>query len=144
MKTEQMWMVFTPSILVSISLLPVFSKIASRGKSRVLINFLYILEGVGFLLISSRTLAGMLAGSVAVMAGAFSISTIVPMLANKGFDNQQRGKSNGVILTLQYLGSFIGASLTGMLWNISPNIAFVFMGVIVLTGITLINTYPRA
>ena len=143
MKSDQMWMVFTPSILVSMSLLPVFSKIASRGKSRVLINFLYILEGIGFLLIYSQTLAGMLAGSVAVMTGAFSISTIVPMLANKGFDNRQRGKSNGVILTLQYLGSFIGASLTGILWNIAPDVAFIFMGTMALTGIVLINTYTR-
>ena len=143
MTTNQMWMVFTPSILVSMSLLPVFSKIASQGRSRLLINFLYILEGTGFLLIYTRTMVGMVVGSIAVMTGTFSISTIVPMLANKGFDNRQRGKSNGVILTLQYLGSFLGASITGTLWNISPNIAFIFMGIMVLSGLTLINTYPK-
>lgn len=143
LETNQMWIVLTPAILIAIGLLSVFSKIASKGKARPLLVFLYLLNGIGFILLYTHQLAEMVAGTVVLMTGSFSISTIVPMLANKGIDEQQRGKSNGVIVSLQYFGSFLGAALTGMLWGISENIAFIFTGVVALIGISLALSFPR-
>ncbi len=143
LETRQMWVILTPAILISIGLLPLFSKIASRGKARLLIVFLYLLDGIGFTLLYSHKLPGMAAGTIALMTGSFSISSIVPMLANKGIDERQRGKSNGVIVSLQYFGSFLGAALTGALWGISENLAFLFAGFMALVGMALILSCPR-
>ncbi len=143
LETNQMWIILTPAILISIGLLPLFSKIASRGRSRSLITSLFMLDGVGFALLYSHSLSGISAGTVALMTGSFSISAIVPMLANRGIDNRQRGKGNGVIVSLQYFGSFLGAALTGTLWSISENIAFLFTGIMAVTGMVLILSLPR-
>ena len=142
-KTNQIWIVVTPAILIAISLLPLTSKIAGKGKARHLITFLYLLEGLGFTLIYIRTLPFILAGTVLLMSGYFSISTIVPMLVNKDMDHRQRGKGNGVVVSLQYLGSFLGAAVTGSLWSVSPKFAFLFTGVMTLTGIFMITTWNR-
>ena len=143
LETNQMWMILTPAILVSIGLLPLFSKVADKGKSHFLIIFLYLLEGIGFLLIYFQTLTGICIGTILLMSGAFSISTIVPMLANKEMDNKQRGKGNGIIVSLQYFGSFLGAAVTGIFWSISPDIAFLFTAVMTGLGIMLVLTFPR-
>lgn len=138
--TSQMWIVLTPAILISLSLTPLTSKIARAGKARRLITLLYLLEGLGFILVYTRNLPGIMAGAIILMSGAFSISVIVPILANKDMDDSQRGKGNGVVVSLQYLGSFLGAALTGTFWSISPDLAFFFAGIMVLSGVTMIRT----
>ncbi|HZL12333.1 MAG TPA: MFS transporter [Prolixibacteraceae bacterium] len=143
LETNQMWMILTPAILVSVGLLPLFSKLAVSGKAYFLIIFLYLLEGIGFLLLHIQTFAGICIGTILLMSGAFSISTIVPMLANKEMDNKQRGTGNGIIVSLQYFGSFLGAAVTGIFWGISPDIAFLFTAISTGVGIILVLTFPR-
>jgi len=143
LETNQMWVILTPAILISMGFLPLFSKIASRGNCRLLIIFLFLLNGIGFLFLFSQKLTGFVAGTIALMTGSFAISTIIPMLANRGIDERQRGKGNGVIVSLQYFGSFLGAALTGGLWSISENLAFLFAEIMACAGITLILTLPR-
>jgi MFS family permease len=142
LETSRMWIVLMPSILIAIGLLQVFSRIAVRGKARSLIIALYFLDGIGFMLLHARGMNGILLGSILLMCGSFSISTIVPMLANKDMDNRQRGKGNGILVSLQYFGSFLGAALTGMFWSISADAAFIFTGVAALTGIGLVLSFP--
>lgn len=143
LETNQMWMILTPAILVAIGLLPVFSKLARKGKAVLILVVLFLLEGIGFLLIHNRSLTGIVSGTIPLMSGVFSISTIVPMLANKKLDNTQRGKGNGIIVSLQYFGSFLGAALTGMFWSISSNTAFIFIAVMTFAGVALALTFLR-
>ena len=135
--TNQMWIILTPAILVAIGLLPLFSKLATKGKGWRIIALLFLFEGIGFALLAFDSLSTIIAGTIFLMSGCFSISTIVPMIANKGISNEQRGKGNGIIVSLQYFGSFLGAALTGILWGISPTIAFIFTGFTTLIGILL-------
>ncbi|MFV0265715.1 MAG: hypothetical protein ACK5HT_01115 [Draconibacterium sp.] len=79
-----------------------------------------------------------------LMMGVFSISSIVPMLINREIDNRQRGKGNGVMVSLQYFGSFLGAAVTGKLWGWGPSVAFAFVGAVIFAGIILINFEKKA
>nr|WP_321357319.1 MFS transporter [uncultured Draconibacterium sp.] len=142
MGTNQMWMILSPAILVAIVFLPFFSKIASKGKTCILLLLLFFAEGTGFALMYTETIVTIVLGTILLLTGAFAISTIVPMLANKGLDNKQRGKGNGIIVSLQYLGSFLGAAVTGSIWNYSQNFAFVFTGIVALFGIILVLLFP--
>ncbi|RKD92753.1 putative MFS family arabinose efflux permease [Mangrovibacterium diazotrophicum] len=143
LETNRMWMILTPAILCSVLLLPVFSRLSQKGKGKITIGSLFIVEGLGFGLMYIGNIAGIVAGTILLTTGTFAISTIVPMLANRGIDNQQRGKGNGIIVSLQYVGSFLGAALTGTLWNFSPDFAFVFTGLVALGGMTLVATFPK-
>ncbi|MDD3080351.1 MAG: MFS transporter [Paludibacter sp.] len=142
LQTNKMWIVLTPGILVAILLLKVSTKIASRGGNiRLLITLLMLMQGLGFAFIYFRGIATVAIGTVLLMTGSFSLSTVMPMLLNKKVGEGQRGKSNGVLVSLQYFGSFLGAAITGSLWNISPDWAFVFAGIMMLVGIFLIRTF---
>ncbi len=137
LETNQMWLILTPAILVALGLLSFFSKLAAKEKGWRVLASLFIMEGIGFVLLAFHSLPFTIAGTVLLMSGSFSISSIVPMLANRGISNEQRGKGNGIIISLQYFGSFLGAALTGSLWAISPKVAFVFTGLTTIVGILL-------
>ena len=142
LETNRMWIILTPAIGTSVLLLPLFSKLAAKGKSRTMISGLFLVEGIGFGLMYFGTIVSITAGTIFLTTGTFAISTIVPMLANKGIDNRQRGKGNGILVSLQYMGSFLGAALTGTIWNFSQPMAFVFTGVMAVTGMILVLSYP--
>jgi MFS family permease len=143
LETNRMWLILTPAILCSVLLLPVFSKLSQKGKGRSTISLLFLTEGLGFALLSIGTLPAIIGGTILITTGTFAISTIVPMLANRGIDNRQRGKGNGIIVSLQYMGSFLGAAVTGTCWNFSPRAAFIFTGLVALTGIALVRNIPK-
>ena len=141
--TNQMWIVLSPSILIAIGVLPFFSKRAANGNPKAILTLLFLFLGTGFLLIYFQTVWSIVAGTVLLMMGVFSIASIVPMLVNRGIDNKQRGKGNGVMVSMQYFGSFLGAAVTGRLWASGAAIAFGFTGIITLAGIVLINLGER-
>jgi len=138
METEEMWKIITPSILISIGLLPVFSKLITHYNPRIILIFLFLLEGIGFILLFKGNMTQLFAGTAFIMTGSFSISTLIPMLANRNINNSQRGKGNGIIVSMQYLGSFLGAITTGYFWGISKLCTFTFAWIIALSGIFLI------
>jgi len=138
METEEMWKILTPSILTAIGLLPVFSKIAARSNPRLILIFLFFIEGLGFIMLFLGHFTQILVGTAFIMTGSFAISTIIPMLANRNIENNQRGKGNGVIISLQYLGSFLGAIFTGYFWGISELSAFIFVWIVAALSIFLI------
>jgi hypothetical protein len=53
-------------------------------------------------------------------------------MITKMVDARIRGTTTGIYNTLQFIGSFLGGSLTGLLWSFSPGIALL---VPVLLGI---------
>lgn len=138
METEEMWKIITPSILISIGLLPVFSKLITHYNPRIILIFLFILEGAGFILLFKGNITQLFAGTAFIMTGSFSISTLIPMLANRNINNNQRGKGNGIIVSMQYFGSFLGAITTGYFWGISKLCTFTFAWIIALSGIFII------
>lgn len=143
LETNRMWIILTPAILCSVLLLPVFSKLSQKGKGKATISLLFLTEGLGFALLSIGNLPTIIAGTIFITTGTFAISTIVPMLANRGIDNRQRGKGNGILVSLQYMGSFLGAAVTGMFWNFSATAAFIFTGVVAIIGIILVLSFPQ-
>ena len=97
------------------------------------------MQGIGFGFLYFHTLTTIIVGTILLMSGSFSITTIVPMLLNRHLGNSQRGKGNGVMVSLQFFGSFLGAALTGALWNIAPNATFLFAGFITMGGVFLVR-----
>jgi len=144
LETNRMWIILTPAILCSVLLLPLFSNMSRKGKGRPIISLLFLTEGLGFVLMYFGTLPGIIGGTILITVGTFAISTIVPMLANRGIDNRQRGKGNGILVSLQYVGSFLGAAVTGMFWNFSYTSAFLFTWVVALGGIVLVLSFPKS
>ncbi|MCK3683964.1 MFS transporter [Maribellus sp. YY47] len=137
--TNQIWIVLSPSILIAVGVLPYFSKQASKANAKKVLTVLFLLIAVGFFSIYFRTVVSVICGTILLMVGLLSISSIVPMLINREMDNRQRGKGNGVMVSLQYFGSFLGAAVTGKLWGWGLVVAFGFVGAVIFAGIILTN-----
>ena len=143
LNTNQMWIVLTPALIIALLLLRVVSKKASKGKGKQWLYVLYTLQGIGFVFLYFHTLPTIIMGTILLISGSFSITTIVPMILNRHLDNRHRGKGNGVMVSLQYFGSFLGAALTGTLWHIAPNATFLFAVLITLGGIFLVSMMDK-
>jgi len=140
LETSQMWMILVPSIIISILLQKFLAKVAVTKNTKWLLYLLFAIEGIAFFAMSRHKLWTISAGTPLLMIGSFSISTIVPLLLNRNNTKlQSRGKSNGIMVSFQYFGSFIGALITGILWNWSPVYSFVFIILMSVTGIILVR-----
>lgn len=138
LESNQSWIILVPAILLSILSLNLFSRFTFKGYDVYLLILLFLFEGIGFLLIYLNHLATISAGTVLLMSGFFSISTIVPIILNRKMDKSQMGKGNGVMVSFQYLGSFLGAAVTGIFWQRSMDNAFIFLASVVILGIILV------
>ncbi len=136
--TNRSWIMLVPAIIIAIGSLNLFSKYCSKGRDNYILALLFAIQGIGFLLIYLGGLISIIIGTIMIMSGYFSVSTIVPMLFNKNMDKGQVGKGNGVMVSFQYFGSFLGAAITGLLWQYSEIITFLFLGTVVIFGIILV------
>ncbi|MRT93957.1 MFS transporter [Ancylomarina sp. 16SWW S1-10-2] len=143
LSTNQMWVVLTPAIIIALLLLRIVSKKASKGKGKQWLYVLYALQGIGFVFLYFHNLGTIIVATILLVSGSFSITTIVPIILNRHLSNLHRGKGNGVMVSLQYFGSFLGAALTGTLWHIAPNATFLFAGLITLGGIFLVSMMDK-
>ncbi len=139
LKTNEMWYIYTPAILIAIASLKLFSRIALLGHAKLILNTQFGALALGFYLIYLNNIYLIFIGTILIMMGSFTISAIVPTLLNKGFKDGERGKSNGLMVSLQYFGSFLGAAITGALWNHSSLAAFIFTIITSLVGLILLN-----
>lgn len=135
---NQSWIILVPAIILSIISLNLFSRITFKGYDVYILILLLLFEGAGFWLIYLNTIASLSAGTVLLMSGFFSVSTIVPIILNKNMDKSQMGKGNGVMVSFQYFGSFLGAMVTGIFWQSSMQHAFLFLATVVVVGICLV------
>ncbi len=139
LETNEMWYIYTPAILIAIASLKLFSRVALNGHAKAILNIQFIALAAGFYLIYLNIISLIFIGTVLIMMGSFTISAIVPTLLNKSFGDGERGKSNGLMVSLQYFGSFLGAAITGILWNHSAFAAFTFTIITSIVGLILLN-----
>lgn len=77
------------------------------------------------------------------MIGYISIGTIVPILSNSLLKDKYRGVGNGIINSLQYVGSFIGSIIVAAIWTKSEKSAFIIIGLTGLLGGFIIKFFVK-
>lgn len=138
LETSEMWIILVPAIVIAILLQKFLSKQAITGKAKPVLYSMFIFEGLAFIAMSQHKFWLIAIGTLLLMVGTFSISTIVPLIINRN-NNKARGKSNGIMVSFQYLGSFLGAAITGVLWNWSQPFAFIFIILMAFSGVILVR-----
>lgn len=136
---SRLWMVFAPATLLGILAMRVGARYADQG---------YMVP-VGVLAFASVALGGLLYfnGSVLMiglgltlfMVGYMSLVTLIPATVTKMSAKSYRGRVTGVFNTIQFVGSFLGGSLTGLVWGYDPTYAVILLVVVALTGALLIG-----
>jgi hypothetical protein len=62
-------------------------------------------------------------GAALFMAGYLSLSALLPAGVSRVVGPEVRGRASGAYNTGAFLGSFVGAVVTGALWGMSPRLA---------------------
>lgn len=118
-----MWKIFLPSVVLAIFTMKVFlaSKFVKLTKVAINVSFIFAAIGVGLFL--KPNFYCILLGTILFMTGYMFVATLIPSKANEIVEDSYRGAGNGILNSFQYVGSFIGSFITGLLWGINPTIA---------------------
>jgi MFS family permease len=120
---RDLWKALIPAVLVGIFGMRVATAAADRGHfgRAVSLSCLAFLVSVVCLL-AGGSLAVTL-GAALFMAGYLSLSALLPAGVSRVVGPEVRGRASGAYNTGAFLGSFVGAVVTGALWGMSPRLA---------------------
>lgn len=134
---EGMWKVYVPATLVAICAMRLAAKYADAGYFVAVVLFSFGIIAIG-------TLAYYLTGPFWVglgmhlfMTGYMCLVTLLPAAVTKLSGTRYRGTVTGVFNTWQFIGSFVGGSLTGLMWGISPGYAILLVAVMAAGGMVV-------
>jgi MFS family permease len=138
-KTDMNWLVFVPTTLTALAFLRVSSIMADKGKlTTVLVSgFSLFLASMLVLYLLPVTLYTLIFSAFFFMAGFMSLNTTLPAAVTLLTGNAIRGTVTGVYSTFVNIGSFIGSTLTGVLFGIGKNIPILVEGglLIIVIGV---------
>ncbi|NLC77559.1 MAG: MFS transporter [Clostridia bacterium] len=136
---DGMWKVFVPATLVAMIVMRAAAKYADAG-------YFIRVAGLAFGIIALGTLTYYLAGPYWVglgmhlfMTGYMCLVTLLPAGVTKLSGSRYRGTVTGVFNTWQFIGSFVGVSLTGFLWGINPAYSILLVAAAAAGGLVVIS-----
>ncbi|WP_315081411.1 MFS transporter [uncultured Clostridium sp.] len=139
---DGMWKVFMPTVLIAIIIMRIVVKKLNNVKS---INFLissFLICAIGICFyINKNSLVSIFIGTLFFMIAYISVGTIVPSLGNYILEESYRGVGNGIINSLQYVGSFIGSIVIGVMWSINEIGSFIILTLILILASILIKIF---
>lgn len=131
-----MWKVFLPAIIIAIVCMKISVKFVEAGYSKPILiaSFVSIFLGV-CLYFNKSSFMFILIGSILFMIGYVCLSTIIASNVNAIATERNRGVVNGVVNSFQYIGSFIGSVITGLLWGGSQNLTLWLILLVSILGV---------
>lgn len=130
--TDNLWKVLTLATLVGIASMKLMIKGAYKKSFNLMgmISFLFIAI-CGILLFNTNNYVRSF-GMIIFMCGYLYLTTTLPSNVTKMAPKEILGQVTGIFNMMQFMGSFVGGAVTGLLWKIGEKYA---IGVIVLIGI---------
>ena len=139
---DGMWKIFMPTVIVAIIVMRIVVRRLNNSES---VNFLisaFVLSALGVLFyLNKDSFISIFIGTLLFMIGYISISTIIPVLGNFILEDEYRGTGNGIINSLQYIGSFLGSSIIAAIWVKSEKCSFIVTFFIGLLGALIVKKY---
>lgn len=144
-KTNLNWLVFVPTTITALAFLRMSSIMADRGKlTTVLVSgFSLLLTSMAVLFVFDITLINLIISAFFFMAGFMSLNTTLPAAVTLLTGSEIRGTITGVYSTFQNIGSFIGSTLTGILFGIGHNIPVLVEGGLLILVISMLSMTKR-
>ncbi|QUF82691.1 MFS transporter [Clostridium sp. LQ25] len=139
---DGMWKIFMPTVIVAIIVMRIVVRRLNNSES---VNFLisaFVLSALGVLFyLNKDSFISIFIGTLLFMIGYISISTIIPVLGNFILEDEYRGTGNGIINSLQYIGSFLGSSIIAAIWVKSEKCSFIVTFLVGLLGALIVKKY---
>ncbi|MGL4990663.1 MAG: MFS transporter [Sarcina sp.] len=116
--SANMWIVFTPAIIISVNFMRLSTKYVKRGhgKQVAVVSTLCLLLGT-LLFLEHKNIIFLMLGAVALLTGYNILFSLTPTTVNLISNNRFRGIANGAANLMFYIGDFIGTTIVGALWT---------------------------
>jgi len=134
-----MWKVFVPAIVIAILAMKAAVKWTQKGLNNQVLMISFLVSALSiFLLFMKSSYIFLLVGTTLFMCGYISLATIIATNVNQAVKDDCRGTANGIFNSFQYVGSFLGAVVTGAIWGISEKLTWIIVIVMGLFGFLII------
>jgi len=117
---DGLWKVFVPATILAIFVMRVGAKYADAGHFTKVATLSFTIISLGGLTYYTSNPYWVGLGMNMFMIGYMCLVTLLPASVTKLSQKSYRGTVTGVFNTFQFIGSFIGGSLTGLLWGFNP------------------------
>ncbi|MDU1602656.1 MULTISPECIES: MFS transporter [Clostridium] len=139
---DGMWKIFMPTVIVAIIVMRIVVRRLNNSESVDFLISAFVLSALGVLFyLNKDSFISIFIGTLLFMIGYISISTIIPVLGNFILEDEYRGTGNGIINSLQYIGSFLGSSIIAAIWVKSEKCSFIVTFLIGLLGALIVKKY---
>lgn len=139
---DGMWKIFMPTVIVAIIVMRIVVRRLNNSESVDFLISAFVLSASGVLFyLNKDSFISIFIGTLLFMIGYISISTIIPVLGNFILEDEYRGTGNGIINSLQYIGSFLGSSIIAAIWVKSEKCSFIVTFLVGLLGALIIKKY---
>lgn len=118
--TEGLWKVFAPATIIAVFTMRIGAKYADAGYFPQMSALAFAIITIGGVTYFSANPLLITIGVVLFMSGYMCLVTLLPTSVTKLSQKGNRGTVTGFFNTCQFIGSFVGGSLTGLLWGINP------------------------
>ncbi len=140
----EMWKFFIPGTLLGIIAMRISAKLADKGHEKIIIRvaFFVIITSISFLF--GESIYFIAAGLILYFIGYMSLVSLFPATVTKLAPKNAMGAVTGVFNTVQFMGSFLGGSLTGILWGLSKNLTvgvLLTLCIITMFIVTTVQSY---
>jgi MFS family permease len=122
-----MWKIFFPATVVGVISINITSKAADRAGNRKVMTSLFMIALFGVALFLMSGIAPVIAGMIFFMAGFMGLKVLLPSTVNMLTQKTYRGVANGILNTCIFIGTFLGGSVTGMLWQYGKTPAIIVL-----------------
>lgn len=122
-----MWKIFFPATVVGIISIKVTSKFADKKGSKKVMVTLFIIALAGVALFLAEGITAVIAGMILFMAGFMGLKVLLPSTVNMMTKKTYRGVTNGILNTCIFIGTFLGGSVTGLLWKYGRTVAVIIL-----------------
>lgn len=134
---DSMWKVLTPAVLISIVLMKISTKFIKKGKTKsiIIISLISMSLGSAIMLTKDTKTLILFLASVLIFGAYTVLAALIPTVVNSIAKDEFRGLLNGIMNGFIYIGSFLGATLSGLLWGKHLEFALILVFVFALIGL---------
>ncbi|MGL4989896.1 MAG: MFS transporter [Sarcina sp.] len=137
---DSMWEVLTPAVIISVILMKITTKFIKNGKSKIvtMVSILFMIFGGILLVVKADSILMLFIISVFIFGAYTILAALIPTIVNEIAKDEFRGILNGVMNGFIYIGSFLGATISGVLWQKHLEIALyilLFLGIVAFIAV---------
>lgn len=130
-----LWKVFIPALVLVFFSIKLVSKYSNNNRERIIqmVIFLCFTVSVPCLFSGSWLLVSL--GTIIFFNGVMCQYVVINSVINIIADKRYRGSINGICNMTQFLGSFVGGTVTGSFWEMGINPCMVMLIIVCIIGI---------